>query len=471
MTTILVLHDDRSVDEFEYPADVRTVTIGRRPSNDVCVPDRSVSGRHARLTVRDDGTWLEDLGSTNGTWLDGDSLTEHRLEDGDEVLVGKVRLKIHTLDAWADDEDVDADDDAHAPRAVAAGKATRTLDDEDSFVEKSLAASPPEEDDDELDESMRRALELYGDDEDENLAAGAAAAPAEDEDEPDFAEDARLFAQSAAAEESERDRGRDQGRDQGRDHGRAPAPPPAAAPASARDADDALSLTDRAKAALGRAPVERPRLHAVGSTPADRPAAAEVREASGRRTPDAAAVDREARGNGLDDPGAPSRRDSGTRRPADAPRASRPVAAGPREASVRDAPARDAASRGAERDARPRPQLPARPRRAEPDEEAPTHELDRPSARSRGAVIQIKNGAKSGQILPIDKPVTTLGRPGIQIAAIMRKPDGYFLMHIESDDAVDRPTLNSDSIGDEPVLLHSGDELNVAGIDVEFMLS
>ena len=53
----------------------------------------------------------------------------------------------------------------------------------------------------------------------------------------------------------------------------------------------------------------------------------------------------------------------------------------------------------------------------------------------------------------------------------MRKPDGYFLMHIESDSNVDRPTLNHDSIGDEPVLLHSGDELNVAGIDVEFMLS
>lgn len=105
------------------------------------------------------------------------------------------------------------------------------------------------------------------------------------------------------------------------------------------------------------------------------------------------------------------------------------------------------------------------------DNAPPMHELDSAPAKSKGAVIEIKNGAKSGQILPIDKPVTTLGRPGIQIAAIMRKPDGYFLMHIESDDSVDRPTLNQDAIGDEPVLLHSGDELNVAGIDVEFMLS
>jgi len=103
--------------------------------------------------------------------------------------------------------------------------------------------------------------------------------------------------------------------------------------------------------------------------------------------------------------------------------------------------------------------------------EAPMHELDKVSVGSKGAVIEIRNGAKSGQILPIDKPVTTLGRPGIQIAAIMRKPDGYFLMHIESDDTIEKPTLNRDAIGDEPVLLHSGDELTVAGIDVAFMLS
>lgn len=113
----------------------------------------------------------------------------------------------------------------------------------------------------------------------------------------------------------------------------------------------------------------------------------------------------------------------------------------------------------------------SRPLQENDDDAPPMHELDSPSVKSNGAVIEIKNGAKSGQILPIDKPVTTLGRPGIQIAAIMRKPDGYFLMHIESDDSVERPTLNQDSIGDEPVLLHSGDELNVAGIDVEFMLS
>ena len=101
-----------------------------------------------------------------------------------------------------------------------------------------------------------------------------------------------------------------------------------------------------------------------------------------------------------------------------------------------------------------------------------THSLDSAhDNENSGAIIEIKNGAKSGQVLPIDKPVTTLGRPGIQIAAIMKKPEGYFLMHIESEDQTDRPRLNDSMIGDDPVLLSSGDSLNVAGIDVQFMLS
>ena len=106
------------------------------------------------------------------------------------------------------------------------------------------------------------------------------------------------------------------------------------------------------------------------------------------------------------------------------------------------------------------------------DENELSHILDHTeSPETAGAVIEIKNGAKSGQVLPIDKPVTTLGRPGIQIAAIMKKPEGYFLMHIESENTDDRPRLNDSMIGDDPVMLNSGDSLKVAGIDVEFMLS
>jgi len=92
-------------------------------------------------------------------------------------------------------------------------------------------------------------------------------------------------------------------------------------------------------------------------------------------------------------------------------------------------------------------------------------------SRVNSAIIEVKNGAKAGQILPIEKPVTTLGRPGIQIAAIMKKPEGYFFMHIESEDDSTPARHNKSDLGEDPVLLRSGDSLTVAGINVEFMLS
>lgn len=512
MTTILVLHDDRSVDEHEFDADVRSVTIGRRPSNDICVHDRSVSGRHARLDVRDDGTWLEDLASTNGTWLDGEAVTQRRLEDGDEVLVGKVRLKVHVLDPWAegasssdrvargDFDDGAADDafDVPAGRPASAearrshdvplppldegtatpsrASGTRTVapHDEDSFVERSLGTGAAGgDDDDDLDESMRRALALYGDDEDEDpVDAPAAIRPGfgTDDDEPDFAEDARLFAQPVPHGEHDSHESRESHEPRDGAGGDEPELERDLESARAGPADDPLSLSDRAKAALGRQQGARPVLRAVDSVPARdpaRPARRDVPDRAGRS----------------DDGRDGARAAAPVAVTADVPRVrsvvrpdahrrgeARGDAGDARELTAANgahSPREGAASRdGLGRSSRER--RPVAPDEASPD---PTHELDRTPSRSRGAVIQIKNGAKSGQILPIDKPVTTLGRPGIQIAAIMRKPDGYFLMHIESDDAVDRPTLNSDSIGDEPVLLHSGDELNVAGIDVEFMLS
>lgn len=266
MTTITVTQENGEVERFDFAPDTTVIGIGRRVSNEVCIPDRSVSASHARITIEQGVAWIEDLGSTNGTYLNGRLVSRRRLDDGDEFMVGKVRV--------------------------------------------AFAAVP--------DASTEEGVEEDG---------------------------------AKVERESRWD--------------------------------------------------ARPRLHAVNA----RTSSVRSGAASDDEPPTAAASAR----------------------------------AFARLENERSGP--------------------------------PMHELDNERSPSRGAVIEIKNGAKSGQILPIDKPVTTLGRPGIQIAAIMRKPDGYFLMHIESDDSVERPTLNRDSIGDEPVLLHSGDELNVAGIDVEFMLS
>jgi DNA-binding winged helix-turn-helix (wHTH) protein len=65
--------------------------IGREHSAVVWVNEESVSRRHARIVVSEDGAWLEDLGSKNGTFLQGRAVTQPtRLEDGEEFTVGEV---------------------------------------------------------------------------------------------------------------------------------------------------------------------------------------------------------------------------------------------------------------------------------------------------------------------------------------------------------------------------------------------
>jgi len=290
MTTIVVTLDDGEIDEFVFDRETHTIGLGRRASNEVCIPDRSVSAAHARVSVDVGTLWIEDLNSTNGTYVNGQLISRRQLDAGDEVILGKVRIRI--------------------------------------LGEAQTAASTSQAGD--TDESSTTATAS---------AAGAGAA------------------YSASAESLD-------------ESGSGSAP---GAMHSNEMADNPVAEVDLSDGSASLSPASKE------AHPLD----------------------------GLDD--------ELTRQP--------------------------------------------------------MHELDTPDKTSRGAVIEIKNGKKSGQILPIDKPVTTLGRPGIQIAAIMRKPDGYFLLHLESEDASSRPMLNQSNIGDEPVMLHSGDELNVAGIDVEFVLS
>lgn len=290
MTTIIVTHEDNEVDEFDFNDGQDTISIGRRSSNDVCIPDLSVSGNHALISLEKGLFWLEDLNSTNGTYINGQAVQRQAIQSNDEIIIGKIRL---------------------------------------AFIGSGSGSA----------EVTTRTASVSSD-----FGDGHVESPGEID------------------------------------------------PLAMNEAGDGIESQGSANA------------------------------------------HKDANWQNSSNQSAPHPME-GMENPANVP----------------------PSSHGA---------------MAATDSQSQVLELDSTSATtSRGAVIEIKNGAKSGQILPIDKPVTTLGRPGIQIAAIMRKPDGYFLMHIESDDSVERPTLNRDTIGDEPVLLHSGDELNVAGIDVEFMLS
>ena len=68
------------------------LSIGRRPDADIFLDDVTVSRDHALLVHRADGWHMDDLGSLNGTYVNRHRIESHRLEDGDELQVGKFKL-------------------------------------------------------------------------------------------------------------------------------------------------------------------------------------------------------------------------------------------------------------------------------------------------------------------------------------------------------------------------------------------
>lgn len=82
-------------------------------------------------------------------------------------------------------------------------------------------------------------------------------------------------------------------------------------------------------------------------------------------------------------------------------------------------------------------------------------------------VIRILSGPGSGQILELSKPVTTLGKPGIQVVAITLRDGLYYLGVVEGEEL---PRVNGCEIKALPYLLQQRDVINIAGIQLEFTL-
>ena len=76
----------------EFPLDKKTVTIGRRPTNDIHIDNLAVSGEHARVVTVGPESLVEDLDSTNGTLLNGAPIRKQTLQHGDAIGIGKYQL-------------------------------------------------------------------------------------------------------------------------------------------------------------------------------------------------------------------------------------------------------------------------------------------------------------------------------------------------------------------------------------------
>ncbi|HEX6528997.1 MAG TPA: FHA domain-containing protein [Burkholderiales bacterium] len=97
---------------------------------------------------------------------------------------------------------------------------------------------------------------------------------------------------------------------------------------------------------------------------------------------------------------------------------------------------------------------------------AATAAAPRPGGQPLGA-IQLLSGANAGKELELTKPLTTLGKPGVQVAVLTRRPQGYFITHVEG---ANRPTVNGQAIGAAPHSLKDHDVIELAGVKMEFFL-
>jgi pSer/pThr/pTyr-binding forkhead associated (FHA) protein len=109
----------------------------------------------------------------------------------------------------------------------------------------------------------------------------------------------------------------------------------------------------------------------------------------------------------------------------------------------------------------PRPAAPPPPRPAEPE---PAHAAAAGTP-LRDAAIQVLSGAAAGRTLDLTKNLTTIGKPGLQVAVITKRPNGYFITHVEG---ATYPTLNGASLGAQAHPLNDHDLIEIAGVKMEF---
>ena len=97
-----------------------------------------------------------------------------------------------------------------------------------------------------------------------------------------------------------------------------------------------------------------------------------------------------------------------------------------------------------------------------PENDSPT------AAHEASGRLQVLNGSSAGRELMLNKTITTLGKPGAQVAVITKRPHGYFITHVGGNNL---PTVNGQSIGVKAYALNDRDVVELAGTKMEFHLA
>ena len=116
------------------------------------------------------------------------------------------------------------------------------------------------------------------------------------------------------------------------------------------------------------------------------------------------------------------------------------------------------------------PAAPARPPAPPPAAVAPAPARPAPApydpnGPARDSAIQVLSGAAAGRTLDLTKNLTTIGKPGVQVAVITRRPTGFFITHVEG---ATFPTINGTALGGQAQQLGDHDLIEIAGVKMEF---
>ena len=104
-----------------YPVDsVRGTIVGRSPTNNVYLKDRSVSRAHCQIRAEAESgrCFIVDLGSTNGTFVNGQRMTESELQDGDVIRLGAYQLKVARYEDTDSDSTTRMDEEGDSEPAI-----------------------------------------------------------------------------------------------------------------------------------------------------------------------------------------------------------------------------------------------------------------------------------------------------------------------------------------------------------------
>ncbi|MGP1678101.1 MAG: FHA domain-containing protein [Burkholderiales bacterium] len=96
---------------------------------------------------------------------------------------------------------------------------------------------------------------------------------------------------------------------------------------------------------------------------------------------------------------------------------------------------------------------------------APTPTPTPTPAPVRRAMLKLLSGGNAGKEMELTKPLTTLGKPGVQVAVITRRPQGFFITHVEG---VNKPIVNGKPIELQAHALNDHDMIELAGVKVEY---